>query len=230
MIIIFHGDDIVASRQELKRRLKQLKTEKLEIIKLEAIGLSSDQLAQALQSNSLFGLDRLVVIENLFSQPQISIKTQFIDLLDKGTKSRLILWEKKSITTSNLKKLALYETEIKLFKTPAIIFKFLDSIRPNNQAQILNLYHLALKQNPAEAIFYFLCRRIAQLIQAADPESPSLKAAPWQQTKLNNQAKHKQLEDWLKLHQKLVNIDYQIKTGKNLLPLSSQLDLLLIDL
>ena len=231
MIHIIHGEDIVNSRQHLRRIIaQQRQTDQLEVVRLDGLTLEPDQLTQSLQSSSLFGKHRLVVIENLFSQPKTSLKNQLLKLLHAGIKSNLILWEKKSISTGFFKKLVNHEPKVKLFKTPVLIFKLLDALRPDNQKQLLMLYHQALNQNPAEAIFYFLCRRVAQLIQAADTQSSFTQKAPWQQARLNRQAKHLPLESWLKLHQKLVQLDYEIKTGQNLLPLTSQLDLLFLDI
>jgi DNA polymerase III delta subunit len=54
--------------------------------------------------------------------------------------------------------------------------------------------------------------------------------APWQQAKFLRQAQRFSLEQLLKIHRQLLKIDYEQKTGRAVLPLASQLDLLITDL
>ena len=136
------------------------------------------------------------------------------------------MWEKKSITPAVKKKFA--KATLKEFKLPASIFKVLDSLKPGSGKITLKLLHDCLKKDPAELVFYLLHRRVSQLIQATEPEN--LKGAPWQVANLKSQSKSFKVEDLLKLHQDLINIDYSIKTGQAVLPLASQLDLLLINI
>jgi len=75
-------------------------------------------------------------------------------------------------------------------------------------------------------VFYFLSRRISQLIQAKDRHD--LKGAPWQIGKLKSQAKAFSLKQLINFHQKLIDIDFKIKSGQTDISLASQLDLLLL--
>ena len=76
-------------------------------------------------------------------------------------------------------------------------------------------------------VFYMFCRRVSQLIQSADSSGAYLNCRPWQIGRLKRQAGHFNLKQLLNLHQQLLDIDIRIKTGANLLPLASQLDLFL---
>ena len=60
MLHLIHGEDIVTSRRELEM-LKSKHTGK-ELVVLEGKSVTLTDLTQALQSTSLFGGDRLVII------------------------------------------------------------------------------------------------------------------------------------------------------------------------
>lgn len=233
MQFLLHGDNLVASRQKLSQLIKEAKNQGIQdIIHLNGLTITLTELKQALESQSLFGTDKLVVIEKLFSRPRSQEKTQLIKFLITLTRSdpvSLIIWEAKEITKSNFNQFKNFESQ--LFKTPPAIFKFLDSLKPNNAKTLLTLLISINRVNPPELVFYMLSRRISQLIIAQDKQANQLlKGAPWQKTKLVNQAKSFSSQQLLNVHAQLLTIDESIKTGNNLLPLSSQLDLLLLKL
>jgi len=63
MLTILYGDDQVASRNALNQNLdKSRQDEKKELIQLDGEKLQLQELKQALESRSLFGLDKLVLI------------------------------------------------------------------------------------------------------------------------------------------------------------------------
>ena len=231
MNLILHGDNVVASRQKLTEHIEEAKKKGVkEVIKLEGKTLSETQLRQALEAKSLFGADKLVVIEKLLSRQRSKEKNKLVDILASDrrppTASQIILWERKEITKANLNKLRNFQPQ--LFKTPPAIFKFLDSLKPNNSKQTLTYLHNGLRAQPSELVFYMLSRRVSDLIIAQDKQADALlKGAPWQKGKLKTQAQNFSLKQLTNLHTKLLDIDESIKTGSNLLPLSSQLDLLL---
>ena len=65
MITLLHGDNIEASRLELTSIITKGKDK--EIRTLDGKHLDENALIQAMESNSLFGINILVVIENLFT-------------------------------------------------------------------------------------------------------------------------------------------------------------------
>jgi hypothetical protein len=232
MITVLHGDNLVLSRNRLQALIKQqkLKTQP-EIIRLEAATTPLDEFIQAFESGSLFDLERLIVIENLFSLPPSNEKNSKINYLFSQANQPIqcFIWEPKKLNPSTLTKINRLQIKALLFKTPAIVFKFLDAVQPKQQTQVLNLFREAVKKNSAEMIFYLLCRRLSQLIQALD-QPASLKGAVWQIAKIKTQARSFRLSQLLQLHRQLLKIDRDLKTGKNLLPLASQLDLFLLEL
>lgn len=231
-MLILHGENIVASRKTLYEKIASFKEKGVdEIIVLDGIKLTLTEVKQALESTSLLGQARLVVIENLFSSPKNKEQSEIISYLEKVDKETpLILWEQKDLSRTILKKLAQRAT-IELFKIPPLIFKFLDSISPQNKKNTLILLHQSLKTDSPEIVFYMLCRQARFLIIARDLGRKGLSSLPsWQQAKFLRQAEKFTLEQLLNFHKKLLKIDYEQKTGRASLPLSSQLDLLIADL
>lgn len=225
---LIHGDNIVLSRQKLNQLIEQSRTKGVaEVIKLDGKKLAETQLKHALETKSFFGAEKLVVIEGLLSRVLSKEKNILVEILGSDSQQTpVILWDAKEITKTWLNKLENFNAQ--LFKTPASIFKFLDSLKPGNAKISLTLIQHSNKENAPELVFYMLSRRVSDLIIANDPKSTSLlKGAPWQKSRLISQSKNFSSQGLLSFHQDLLSIDESIKTGSALLPLSSQLDLLL---
>ncbi|HUS52305.1 MAG TPA: hypothetical protein VMX77_02460 [Candidatus Bathyarchaeia archaeon] len=231
-MIILHGENIVASRKALENEVNLLRQKGAdEKIFLDGTKLELGDLKQALESTSLLGQSRLVVIENLLTSPKSKRKEAILDYLKKEAgKIPLILWEPKEITKKDLNKLA-PQAKATHFKISPLIFKFVDSLSPQNKKASLDLFHQCLKQDSPEMVFYMVCRQIRLLIIAQDLGEKGLaRLYPWQQSRLVNQSRNFSQARLLKIHQMLLLIDYQQKTGKAPLPLASQLDLLIAGL
>lgn len=226
MIYLLHGDNQVESRKKLTDIIEQAKEERKEIIKLEGLKVNFNQILISLESASLFGQEKLVVIENLLSRPKSKEKEKIIKYLKKETIAPdLVLWEKKGISGTTLRWFP-KNWQIQLFKTPVIIFRFLDSIRPSNTREMLILLKEAVKKESPELIFYMLARQIRLLILAKDLGKKGLSGAPWQIAKLLRQTSSFTLKQLTNIYQKLLKIDIDIKTGQSLMPLDWHLDLL----
>jgi len=214
MISILHGDNYVASRQALNQTLTN------KPLKFEAKTLTTEALTQVLESNPMFSINQPILIENLLTSIRSKLKDSLIKIILSNQEKTIFLWEKKLITPAVKKQFL--KAQIKEFKLPPSLYSFLDTFN-------LKAFHQSLDQNPAELIFYLFHRRVSQLIQiSTDPQS--VKGAPWQLGKLKSQASNLSLEKLLYLHQKLLEIDEQIKTGQTDVSLSTQLDLLLTTL
>ena len=122
-MLILHGDNLVASRQLLVEKIKLFKTKNAEVVKLDGKKTNLTQIQQALESQSLFGSERIVIIEGLLSSPVGKGKSKLVDYLKYGDFPNLILWEGKKIDRLTSFKTA----QIQVFKLPSTIFKFLDS-------------------------------------------------------------------------------------------------------
>jgi len=226
-MLILHGDNLVTSRKVLNQEISQAKDQNNEIIRFNGKKLNLNELQQALESKSLFGSQRLVIIENLLSSSPGKERTSLISYLKKNLFANLILWEEKEI-----KKISAFKkTLIQLFKLPPTIFQFLDSLAPGVGKRSLSLLHHSLKQSSAEMVFYMLARQIRFLIMAADLGKEGLASLhPFQQGKIARQAKKFDISQLLSLHRSLLKIDFQQKTGRASMPLASQLDLLIASL
>lgn len=219
-MIIIHGDDTVKSRYQLNDLINIAKYKEQEIKRYDADALDLTSLTQVLEGLTLFGKIPLLVIEDLFSLPKSKKKENLIEFLSKYQERDLILYEKKPLSVTVLKPFA--KAEVREHKPAAIIFSFLENLRPGSSGKSLG--HLAdLEQagEPAELIFAMIVRQVRLLIQALEPAT--LKAAPWQRERLATQARAFGERALLKLHDDLYFIDKQLKTGKNSLDLSTQL-------
>ena len=238
MFTILHGDNILASRRALQS-VKKMAKEK-EVVVLDGKKISLTDLKQALEARSLFGQEKLVVIENLIiskkqknlpagRQAQEQTRRIFDYLKSFPNDIDLILWEGKKIDGRVLTPFK--NAKVQLFKTPAIIFKFLESISPGNAKIMLNLLNTCSEAQPIEQIFYMIIRQFRQLLLIKDlGKNGAPRLAPWQYSRLTNQANCSTLNKLLKIYKELLKIDYQQKTGQSAFDLKRTIELLLVSL
>lgn len=144
MITVIHGDNFVLSRKFLNDSAK-------DFIRLESTELTPESLTQNLESTSLFGSDRGMVINHL-------PKDNFLKILSQNKVKNIFIWEKKSLTPAVCKKLISLGFVLKEFKLTKTVFKFLNSLS-------LIDFHDTIKHEPVELVFYLLHRRISQRLQ-----------------------------------------------------------------
>ena len=229
---ILHGDDITTSRNKLQELISQSKLANHEIIQLDGKKCTLTDIKQSLESQSLFNQDKLVVIENLFSRPDSNAKKEIIKYLSSPiTTISLILWDGRPLTLSQLKSFP--KTAIQEFKLPTVIFQFLDTVSPRNPAQNLKLLNQVLETQPPEMIFGMLIKRLRYLITANhSPQTLSQfsELRDWQQRRILTQARQFTPDQLRSLNQRLLETDYQVKTGRTDLDLSKHLELLLLNI
>ena len=227
MFTILHGDNILASRKALQS-IKKMSSDK-EVLVLDGKRVSLAELKQALEAKSLFGQEKLVVVENLISENRKQ-KTEnriFEYLKRLPSFTNLVLWERKKIDGRALSQFK--NARIQLFKTPAIIFKFLESIRPGNTKAMLTLLESCLKKEPIELVFYMVVRQFRLLLLVKDlGEEGVPQLANWQYRRLTNQAGYFTIEKLLKIYKKFLKIDFEQKTGQAAFDLKKTLELLLV--
>ncbi|MBN1262986.1 MAG: hypothetical protein JW991_01375 [Candidatus Pacebacteria bacterium] len=230
-MLILHGDNLAASREALVLEKERAGVEGREIVDLSARHLELETLKQSLESPSFFKSERLVVIESLFSLPGSARKERLLKYLKKEEiKVKLIFWESKQLDGRSLRPFA-SQAQIRLFKLPALIFKFLDSLNPKNSKTALLLLNNTLKNQPPELVFYLLCRRIRDLIVVKDLGKKGLAGlAPWQQARLLTQAGFFSLEKLIEIYAVCLKIDWEQKTGRSWHSLEGELDLLVLSL
>ncbi len=230
MINILHGENISASRTALIA-LKE-KFRGAEILHLEGKKTTLTETKQALETNSMFNLNRLVIMESLLSAKKSTSQQEIIDYLIKSPPEvDLVLWEEKEISKTVLSKFK--SAQIILFKLESALFKFLESLKPDNQKESLALLRQLKKEAP-EIIFYMLTRQLRMLLAVKDNISGGMeeldRLAPWQKEKLVRQAKYFRLERLVELYHQLLKIDTQQKTGQNPLDGAKTLEFFILNL
>lgn len=225
-----HGENVAESRERLNELIVEFGKEVKETVRLAGDKIALGEIKQALEAHSLFGGERLVIIEGLLGSTPGNRQGKIMEIiLQGGSGFPLILWESreiKGILLSKFKK----DFQVEIFKIPATVFKFLDSLSPEKKQQVIFWLHQIDKKEP-EIIFYLLCQRIRQLILAKDLGKKGLEDFQgWQQARLLNQAAKFKLSQLLEFYCQLLETDYQQKTGRAPLSLFSTLELLLVNL
>jgi len=230
MITLLHGENIVASRKSLTQITQKAQQEGLEVASFDGKKIDLSQIRPALESGSLFGKNRLVVVENLVSSPKGKDKKRILEYLSKGQfDNDLVLWEERQLKGQEEKQFS--QAKIQLFRLDPVIFRFLENIRPGNSKLTLQLLQELKRKEEAEMIFYMLIRQIRLLILAKDLGAGGLSSlSPWQQQKLLTQAKYFTLDQLQKFYKELLKVDFHQKTSGDSYSLSSRLDLLLTSL
>lgn len=225
MIILLHGDNIVVSRNELER-LKKEKTK--EVLTFDGGKIDLSELKQALEAKSLFGQEKIVILENFLSQKPSTVKNQIIEYLKNlETTVDLILWEGKEMEKKSLDSFP--SAKKQLFRLDPVLFKFLDSLKPGSGKTAVALLREVLRREEVELVFYMLVRQFRLLIAlknvSKDSISEIVKLGSWQKEKLARQANNFDLEDLLRIYHQLLEIDSKSKTGLSPFNLASTLEL-----
>jgi len=227
MIYIFHGDNPVDSRKKLLELITSEKNKGTNIVRLEAKKLTPPILEENLVNHDLFGTSQLTIVEALHSLPRSKKKNQLITTIQKSN-SNIVLWEKRSLTKTMLKKFPQAKTsESKLTKA---LFKWLDSLSSNQKSKKkqLELLHQSIEIDSAGMCLAMLMRQIRLLIQAR--ENHKIKGPPFMISKLKNQARNFSLQQLLNIHNQLLDFDIKQKSSLNLRTIEQNLDQLIINL
>lgn len=222
MLILLHGENQTASRKELSLYKEKFKDG--EIIVLNGKNLEETELRVALETSSLFCQEKLIILENLFSQ---KIKTDFYKVFKENADKNIIFWENKEIGKLIINKLPKNLIN-KAYKYPVVIFKFLESLTPGNTKNSLYLLYECLKQEEIEMIFYMLVRQIRGLLIIKDMGNTAVSFSPWQKAKLTNQTRYFTIDKLQNMMQKLLQIDINIKTGASPYNLQKQVEQFII--
>lgn len=206
MIHLFHGDDNYQSRQQLFSVLRKYQ----DTNHLSAKEINAESIVKF--TGSLFSSqNQALVLNQLFSLPQSKLK-KILPLIKKISQIvDIFIWEEKKIVPQKISLLG-SDVKVSLFQLPANLFKFLDAIGVKTDI-CLNFLIKALKTHPPELIFYLAEKRLRELLLAkGNPQV--LKLAAWQKSKLLSQAQKLDLEEIKLIYLKLIEIDWQNKTGQ----------------
>lgn len=227
MLTIIHGDDTNASRNALQN----IKEQQQPLI-LEGEKVTLTDLAQVFDGGGLFETQKVIVIEQLLSKRKKSSELESIlnFLKERTLINELYFWEGKEL---DKKTLSLFpHATIKGYKLPQTLFLFVDSLKPNNGKQLVQLFHKTLEHIDAEIVFFMLVRQVRLLLalfqEGNQPIDEVKRLAPWQKAKLQKQAKAFSEQTLLSLHVQLYEIDKKAKTGALPGDLSLAIDNLLL--
>ncbi len=210
-MIILHGEDANKSYSRLIVLSGELRLKQFEIISEDAQEVDVTHLRQEIGSSGLFGSLKCFIVKNLLSCTKSKNKDKLIEVLNQETNHEIILWENKGLTATALKKFP--QAKVEVFPISPVIFKFLDSLRPDNTKNILLAWKTLINDGTEpEFVFAMLNRQIKLLIQAKS-DSKYLKLAPYPQRLITHQATYFSLDYLLDLYKKLYAIDIKIKTG-----------------
>jgi hypothetical protein len=209
MITLLHGENQSASRA----RFQQLQDEATgTVISLDLNSPSGSDPLAVLQTTGLFAEKQFAAIENAISSKSV-VKVAQYGLSD------VVFWENKKLTPTQITSFGKVfpKATVLEFKVDQVVFKFVESIRPNNKAEMLNLFRQYLKTDVPEIIFTMTVRQFRLLLLAATNEKAGpeewLKAS-WQKAKLASQAKAFSPELLRAKYQELSDIDFRSKTGQ----------------
>lgn len=222
-IIILHGDNTIASRNELAKIRAKAKENHSDIITVQTKKIAPAELELILGETDLFDTKKTLIIEELHSLPKSKRKTELITLLAQPSPHNLVLWEKRLLTKTMLKQFS--GTVVQEFKMSNVLFNWLDLFgKPDQKNKALSLLQEASKKDGEYLCFVMLIRHIRLLLLAKS--GGVIKGPPFMVSKYASQAKQFSEQQLLDLHTKLVEIDEQTKTSTSTLKLQSELDLL----
>jgi antitoxin component HigA of HigAB toxin-antitoxin module len=227
MLIILHGENIVDSRNKLVELINDAKNKNKSIERLDAKKINPGILESKLVKQDLFGTEITIIIEELHSLPRSKQKKLLVELIAKSEVS-VILWEKRKLTATMLKKFPQAKTIE--FKRSNSVFNWLDSLSGNkkNKKQQISTLHQALKDEDSYLCLIMLARQTRMLIQVK--ENGTIAGSPWMVQKIKKQSQLFSLQQLLSIHRQLLNIDLHQKTSTNALNLDQELDLLLLNM
>ncbi|MEO8581714.1 MAG: hypothetical protein ABI425_03990 [Patescibacteria group bacterium] len=223
-LTILHGEHQVNSRAKLVELMEVAKQKDLQVHHLETTGLTTAILEAELGSQDMFGSEKVLVIESIFSGPKSKKKEELLVLVGKYADSnQIILWESKKLTPAQQKKFP--NATQQLFALSSSLFEWLDSLHGPIPRKLKLLQQAAI-QDGAEFCFAMFVRqvRLLLLIKSGEP----MKEHPFVVKKLQQQARSFTLQQLIDLHEQLTFLDFHLKTGQSKLGLQQELEQLML--
>jgi DNA polymerase III delta subunit len=230
MITILHGDDTDNSRKAFQM-LKDSLVGK-DIRELSFPQSSYDELVAIVESPSMFGGSVAVIIENLLSSLGRKKKTAdaIVErLIASANDQSVILWEGKEIGKELLSKFPKTIATVTLYDFPKTLFSLLDSLKPGNAKETLELFVTARTTEAPELLYAMISSRIRQLIMIKDGIAPE-RVAPWQLGRLTNQSRLFTMDKLIGIHSALLSSDVSVKSGTSPLSIGDRVEQILLAL
>lgn len=222
MIIILHGDNQVASRNWLSQFKDTFEKKGLQAIFIDGKSVNLEQINQAANTNSLLGEERLVVVDAFFVNKKITK-----DLVSHVVSGNIVFWEPRELSKTILNSFP-KNWRVENFPIPQVTFKLLDALTPGSPQTVMRILH-DMKEDDAYSLLPLIAWHTRYLIWARE-EPKTLSWPTWRAQKLSFQASKFKLDSLYKFHEQLLNLDRSIKTGTNVLPPLTSLELLIANL
>ena len=229
MLLILHGEHHLQSRTALTQAIATAQKQGRQIVHVEVKNLEAQGLTSQLATQSLFAEPRTLIIEELHSLPKSKRKEELISLLTgfaDQPDTELILWEKKQVTATELKKFP--TAKVQVFLPTRSMFTWLNALsgQPSDttKSKILTLQKAAMESDGEHFCFAMLMRQVRLLIEAKEGGPAAA------QFKIAAQAKLFSWSQLLRTHKQLLLIDEQFKTSASAFSVASQLELLILSL
>lgn len=204
MIYIFHGDNQYASRSAFNQFIDQ-QLER-DIFRLDSKSANLDLVNNFLNSPSLFGSQKILVISNPFSIPKVILDI-VIKLIKNDSQNDIIIWQDKTLTPTQTKNFP--KAKINHFPIDKLLFTCLNQIRPKNISKFTTLYKKVIEKEPFELFLYFVKSNLRKQITSYSAFDKKI------------------LE---KTYIQLIELDFQSKNGQLAIPKDIALQRILINL
>lgn len=222
MIYILHGDNQTASRNRLEQLRGIFKKNGCEVLFLDSKAASLEQISLEVNTNSLLGQERVIIVEGFFSN-----KKTAGDLASFLASGNVVFWEPRELPKTLLGSFP-KSWGAENFPIPQVVFKFLDMLMPGKPQSALHILH-TLEEDDAFSLLPLLGWHVRYLIWAGS-EPDTLNLPSWRKQKLVFQASKFDVARLYDLHTQILNLDRSIKTGTNVLSPLASLELLVANL
>jgi len=212
MFYLFHGPDLVSSRQawvDLRSEFDQQ-----DIYIFSRNGFDLDQFAAALEGQSLFSQRKLVVLEGLPDLRKFRRLPSLVEL--SAPEISIALWVPKELGRSHkLVKLAKDQGRLLFFKGDSLIFSFLDNLFSGKSGEtFIALERLRLEGESPVRIFASIASQVRGLLAVISQAAYIGKKHPFYLNKLRKQARRFNQGSLCQLISVLFEYDFGVKTGK----------------
>ncbi len=223
MIRVIHGDDQFTSRQNFLMAIDRFREShpQAEIVKLSFPEQAWEQVATLGGQESLFHQQRVIALEKFLSSAKPKEFQKIINLSSRlALGSEIIFWEERALSPAKINAFnSLKNISILNFPLKKTLFKFLDEIKPKNQAELIKTLNAALKDNPFELVLSVLKNHLRLLIIFSSPRAREKVKLPfWRQAKLEQQTESFAPGQLEKLYSEIIEMEYQQRSGSPLSP------------
>ena len=203
MISIFHGDNQLASRNNLNSLLDSQTQSNLQ--KYDAKETTPEKINMFLNGTSLFLDNKVLVITNYFSISKPILDK--LNLILSKTDQTIIIWQDKKLTSAQLKTFP--DAKVTESSLPKTLFVCLNNIKPKNSRHLIPLLRTTLKNEPYELFLYLLKANLRkQLTTFSQFDTERLKRG----------------------YLSLIELEFQTKTGTLSIPKEIALERILVNL